>query len=415
MPTLAEVENWSTAHLDEAAQQWPQLGKQSVDVATGHRNNMAAPAGTEWQGQAHEAAFEAADNHATRVTAQASLIDEAGSIAKAGSADVQAMKRLVLDAVTEAQQDGFRVNQDLSVTDTKPHPQQTAARTQAGQGHAEFIRWRAGQLVATDDLVNTRLQSKATEIHGSVPSPQVHAVDFRRDTPRDPPKPDPKAPHPDYPGRTNDGKFGQGNNGDGKLEEKLALDKREGKTKIPIIRQKVRAVVPGALNPDGSEQWRYYDGLEPTGNPNEYLGIEGKRDGVKLTGPQSKFDQLVTPDNPARATLNGEPIRIVGNAVAYPQLPPGTGPLTEAPGGGMGESGPVARSGGAAPAAPPPPAPEAIKPGEGGFRFGGLGGGLVGLPENPAAPGHGLEVYPADPTISGGRRVGEADGRPHDE
>ncbi|SHT86856.1 putative conserved membrane protein [Mycobacteroides abscessus subsp. bolletii] len=401
LPTLSEIENWSTAHLDDAAEKWPQLGKHSVDVATQHRDNMAAPAGTEWHGQTHEAAFEAADNHASRVSAQSSLIDEAGSIAKSGSADVRAMRQLVLEAVAEAQQDGFRVNQDLSVTDTKPHPQQTATRVQSGQGHAEFIRWRAGQLVATDDQVNARLQTKATEIHGSVQSPQVHAVDFQRDTPRDPPKPDPKGPHPDYPGRTNDGKFGKGNNGDGKFEEKIALDKREQRTKIPIIRQKVRAVVPGALNPDGSQQWRYYDGLEPTGNPNEYIGIEGKRDGVKLSGPQAKFDPLVTPENPARATLNGEPIRIVGTEVAYPKLPPGTGPLTEMPAGGGGVSeGPVARGGA----------------GEGGgFRFGGGGGALVGLPEQSSSPGHGLEIYPADPGPLGGGKVAEVDGKHHDE
>jgi len=297
--------------------------------------------------------------------------------------------------------------------------------TQAGSQVADLTGQVAGGVSQVSGVVNS-----ASSMGSSGPSVSdasgsnsdllseggtATAVDYRRDTPHDDPKPDPKAPHPDYPGRTNDGKFGQGNNGDGKLEEKLALDKREARTGIPIIRQKVRAVVPGALNPDGSEQWRYYDGLESTGNPNEYLGIEGKRDGVKLTGPQSKFDRLVTPDNPARATLNGEPIRIVGNAVAYPQLPPGTGPLTEAPGGGMGEPGPVARSGGAAPAAAPPPAPEAIKPGEGGFRFGGLGGAFVGPPEQNSQPGHGLEIYPAEPWPYGGGKVGEADGKHHDE
>ncbi|WP_286151300.1 MULTISPECIES: methyl-accepting chemotaxis protein [unclassified Mycobacterium] len=233
------------------------------------------------------------------------------------------------------------------------------------------------------------------------------AVDHETPTPKPGDPPNPKDPNPNYPNRNNDGTYRGGNDGrDGKLEEKLALDKREAQTRIPITRDQVRATVPGATNPDGSEQWRYYDGLEPTGRTGEYLGLEAKGDGGVRTGPQKSFDRLVTPENPARATLNGEPIRIVGTQLLYPELNSGGGGVPAEAGPGRGGAAP-------APAAPRPPAPAPVQPGEGGLRFGGFGGTLIGPPEESSMPGHGLEVYPADPSISGGSTVSEIDGQHH--
>lgn len=214
------------------------------------------------------------------------------------------------------------------------------------------------------------------------------AVDFRTDTPREPadpsPKPDPKGQNPNYPNRNNDGTYRDGNALDGKDDEKAALDKREKDTNIKSIRDQVRATVPGAESKPGVAQWRYYDGLEPTGRPDEYIGLEAKGIDGDRTAPQKAFDNLVTRDNPASATLNGRQIKIVGTELVRPAAAPGGGGLPTQVGGSAG------RGGGAAPAAPAP-APQQTKPGGGG-----------GVPVAPGSvpekidPGRGFFGYPGD-------------------
>ncbi|SKQ44034.1 hypothetical protein [Mycobacteroides abscessus] len=214
------------------------------------------------------------------------------------------------------------------------------------------------------------------------------AVDFRRDTPREPadpsPKPDPKGQNPNYPNRNNDGTYRDGNALDGKDDEKAALDKREKDTNIKSIRDQVRATVPGAESKPGVAQWRYYDGLEPTGRPDEYIGLEAKGIDGDRTAPQKAFDNLVTRDNPASATLNGRQIKIVGTELVRPGAAPGGGGVPTQVGGSAG------RGGGAAPVAPAP-APQQTKPGGGG-----------GVPAAPGSvperidPGRGFFGYPGD-------------------
>jgi hypothetical protein len=73
----------------------------------------------------------------------------------------------VLDAITEAEDDGFRVGEDLSVTDTRKVDLANAqARYQAAAAHAEDIRWYAERLVQADNLVGERLKTKAGELEG---------------------------------------------------------------------------------------------------------------------------------------------------------------------------------------------------------------------------------------------------------
>lgn len=71
----------------------------------------------------------------------------------------------------------------------------------------------------------------------------------------------------------------------------------------PIDRRQVLARV------DGVENGRYYDGLFPQPDCT-YTAIEVKSGDAKLTGPQKRFDQAVSPENPACATLNGKQILI---------------------------------------------------------------------------------------------------------
>lgn len=110
---------------------------------------------------------------ASVVRHQGDVVRAAADIAESGSGDIQAAISRVLDAIAAAETDGFRVGEDLSVTDTKRVDVfSMAARRTALSEHAEGIRWAAEQLVQTDTLVSKRLEAKATELQsrGVVPN-----------------------------------------------------------------------------------------------------------------------------------------------------------------------------------------------------------------------------------------------------
>lgn len=118
-------------------------------------------------------------------------------------------------------------------------------------------------------------------------------------------------PHPEHGGRDVLGQY----NGDGQRPwvdtEKIGLDDLAEKRGLDIIRDKVRATIEGYHHrPDAtSDQHRYYDGLykNPDGT---YTGIEVKGGTGTRDASQRGFDNTVSPERPATATLNGEKISI---------------------------------------------------------------------------------------------------------
>lgn len=121
----------------------------------------------------------------------------AAGIAEDGVTDINAAKRDVLAAITDAERDGFEVAEDLTVTDTRENDKSTAAARQtAAAEYAEDIRWTAERLIQTDSLVGERLEAKAAELDGinfdsDGHDPTIQLVD--NEFPLQPPTPgDPK-------------------------------------------------------------------------------------------------------------------------------------------------------------------------------------------------------------------------------
>ena len=137
---------------------------ESDDAFAQHRANIV---NTTWGGDAKDAAV-------NRVTTDAAVVGNHGAVQRAGaqiaedgSRDVQAAKQEALDAIAEAEANGFEVGDDLSVTDTREVDEtEIAARATAAREHAEDIRWFAERLLQADELVGKRLQEKAHELEG---------------------------------------------------------------------------------------------------------------------------------------------------------------------------------------------------------------------------------------------------------
>ncbi|WP_196807899.1 hypothetical protein [Mycobacterium sp. 141] len=204
LPTRSEIEAWRTTDLTNAGAAWRKAATASEDLFGQHRQNIAAPGGTVWEGDAKDAALDRVTNDISVVGSHGTVLREAATLAENGAQDIQAAQRKAVEAITEAEDNGFRVGEDLSVKDTRKVDLANAqARYTAASVHAENIRWTAEQLVQTDSLVGERLHAKAGELegirfegeddHGAEPD-RVQLVDnhFKLD----PPPSGPGAPQP---------------------------------------------------------------------------------------------------------------------------------------------------------------------------------------------------------------------------
>lgn len=164
LPSRSEIENWSTSDLDEAAARWRASATESDEAFAQHRTNIL---NTNWAGDAKDAAVNRVTADAVVVSNQSAVQRAGTQIAEDGSRDIRAAKREAMDAIAEAEANGFEVGEDLVLRDTREVDETTmAARPRAAREHAEDIRWFAERLVQADELIGKRLQEKAVELEG---------------------------------------------------------------------------------------------------------------------------------------------------------------------------------------------------------------------------------------------------------
>lgn len=378
IPTRSEIEAWTTNHLADAATAWRSAAAASQEAFEQHRENICAPGGTTWEGDAKDAALDRVTRDVSVVGIQNDVLLRVADIAENAVTDINAAKRDVLAAIAAAEADDFAVAEGLSVTDNRAYDIDTAAaRATAAAEHAEDIRWTAERLVQADNLAGSQLQAKAAELEGirfdgegeTGGDPTIRMVD----NPTEEVEPDDGGykPHPDYPDHKPNGEWGPKNSGvEGDIEAQKAFDAREKRTGIPVERQKTWVYL---TDPEtGKTLRREYDGLEPIpGQPGTYTGLEHKLGNKQPTPHQKHFDELVDSGIPARGTLNGLPVEVVdtelirtprpgdptagaaagGSAAPGASLSPGTGGIPPAVVGG-GEGAPTVPAPAGTPAVP---------------------------------------------------------------
>lgn len=194
LPTRSQIHGWESSHLDATAVQWRTAAAAAESLFEQHRQVIAAPGGSEWSGDAKDAAWRRVTVDLGLVKRQSDIQREAADLAESGFHDIQAARRAVEAAIAAAEANGFSVGEDLSLTDTRiGDPESAVARATASAEHSEFIRWNAEQLLQTDNLVGTRLSAKAAELQslrfeddgGGPEAGGFQAVDFKQ-TPYEP-------------------------------------------------------------------------------------------------------------------------------------------------------------------------------------------------------------------------------------
>ncbi|MHA7652752.1 hypothetical protein ACX9NE_20065 [Mycobacterium sp. ML4] len=164
--TLSQIRAWSTEHLIDAAAYWTKTADQWEDVFLQMRNQSYAIA---WNGAGGDALRQRTSADLPIVSAKADLLRQASWTARNGASKISAAQRRVLYAVQDAQDAGFTVGEDLSVTDARASSTaaEQAARQAQAHAFAGDIRLRAGQLDGAEVKVAGQLAAAAAGL-GSV-------------------------------------------------------------------------------------------------------------------------------------------------------------------------------------------------------------------------------------------------------
>ena len=161
-PTLSQVKSWDTGHLTDAANRWTNTATVWENHFTALSAQIASPGGTPWDGVAAEAAQQRAYDDRLKVIGIADQLHGASTAARTGAQQIQSAKRAALNAIDAAEEAGFTVGEDFSVTNREGGNAVTrAARQLQAQTHAAVIRERVGELVAADQQAAGRITAAA--------------------------------------------------------------------------------------------------------------------------------------------------------------------------------------------------------------------------------------------------------------
>lgn len=150
VPTLAQIRGWDIDHLTSAADAWTntaQLWEDAVD-------DLVHPGAC-------------ADRR--RVRSLADELRSASRVASCGASELAGAKACVVQAIDKARTAGFRVREDLSVTDRFVCRSRAfqAVRQAEAQRHCATIRRTAAVLAALDEDVAAKLTTVSAALRSA--------------------------------------------------------------------------------------------------------------------------------------------------------------------------------------------------------------------------------------------------------
>lgn len=196
-PSRTDIIGWVSAveGLSASAAEFRAAAEKLDSTADAHVQQMSAPGGTAWRGDAADAAYDAAYADRGVIYRASDHLREMARIASSGAQDLNTLRDRTLDAISEAETDGFEVTNQLAVVDKRRYTlgeaQLVAARAARAGEHQQYISMRAGALVSEDAKLGTRLRAGAAALAGMIPPqwtphPAIQLVD-RVSRPESPP------------------------------------------------------------------------------------------------------------------------------------------------------------------------------------------------------------------------------------
>ena len=211
LPTRSDIEGWTDAIdvLSTSAAAYRAAAERIESAADAHVQQMSAPGGAVWAGDAADVARESGYADRGVIYRAADHLRDLAKIANLGAQNLGQARDRALDEISEPEGDDFQVGDDLTVTDTRRYTSReidmyTSRKTKAEEHH-RYIAMRAGALASDDAEVGAKLQAGAAALEamipphwstsGETPVGTIQAVDYTRQPEKPPPKPgDPVQP-----------------------------------------------------------------------------------------------------------------------------------------------------------------------------------------------------------------------------
>lgn len=208
LPTLSEVRAFTGDYLTSAARFWSGSATQWIDTVDGLTRDVSRPAGTEWLGEAAEAAALRVGTDRRNVVPAADGLAAAAATARRAADDLHAAKAKLLSTVRAAEAAGFTIGEDFSLTslESTTSSKALAAREALARAFGAAIRSDVLALVEADDRAAAQIAVAATGLRSlkfdgddrtASDRAAIQTVDFHgAPFPEKPPKP-PAIPPPD--------------------------------------------------------------------------------------------------------------------------------------------------------------------------------------------------------------------------
>ena len=185
-PGLSDLLVWPTDHLTDGAEYWEAVAARWYEAfAQVWQDSLSV----DWEGKAVNALHARTYADKIRVSGLVDQLQEAAAVARTGASDLYAARSLMRSAVQDARQDGFEVDEGLSVTDRSFGGSAAARAVRQAQAEtfAADIRWRAAQLVGVDRQVAGRITAALVgvgKVHfGEIPTSGIQLVDNHNEPP----------------------------------------------------------------------------------------------------------------------------------------------------------------------------------------------------------------------------------------
>jgi hypothetical protein len=161
LPALSQIRAWDVEHLTAAAEHWTGTADrwENAFVQAWQESHTVA-----WEGHGAEALRERTHGDKAMVAGNSDQLREAASIARRGASDISAAQRKVMYAVEDAHNAGFKVGEDLSVTDTRRSRSAAQLAARQAQAFAADIRSRVAELSAVDNEVGANITTAAGDV-----------------------------------------------------------------------------------------------------------------------------------------------------------------------------------------------------------------------------------------------------------
>jgi hypothetical protein len=157
--------------LAQSADQWRNLVAHWEEASAAYVSQVTAPGGTGWRGQAADSAFERAGADQRVVLRATGHVHEMAGTAELGSNCLIGARASALAAIAEAEEEGFAVGEDLSVTDSYARTALARAMRQPlALEHTGYITHWANRLDAENERIAARLRAGTVEMTRVTPA-----------------------------------------------------------------------------------------------------------------------------------------------------------------------------------------------------------------------------------------------------